>query len=108
MPTPTTHLSPNASAVSERSPLLGANKKRRESVVEYATHVPEDYAPVLDTQKEIKHYNLAGLSTTDFWLLVGRWCEVGLTGSVSRCGLAPSSARSMALLVSSVLSYLLT
>jgi hypothetical protein len=54
----------------ERSPLLagGAGKPRRESVVEYATHVPEDYAPVLDTPS--RHYNLAGLSQTDFWLLV--------------------------------------
>lgn len=49
----------------ERSPLLGRPKARRESTVEYATHVPED-APVVTH----KHYNLAGLTPTDFWCLV--------------------------------------
>ncbi|BEJ10924.1 hypothetical protein CspHIS471_0103460 [Cutaneotrichosporon sp. HIS471] len=58
------------SALSERSLLLpgATNKRRRESVVDYATRVPEDFAPVLDSEPD-KHYNLAGLTPTNFWLL---------------------------------------
>lgn len=51
-------------AANERSPLL---QMRRESTLDYATHVPEDAPVVLH-----KHYNLAGLSQADFWILVSR------------------------------------
>jgi hypothetical protein len=50
----------------ERTPLL-CSERERESTLDYATHIPED-APVV----EHKHYNLAGLSQTDFWVLVRR------------------------------------
>lgn len=58
-------LSTHSTMPTERSPLLGSSKPRRESTVEYATHLPED-APVVVRE----HYNLAGLSPTDFWCLV--------------------------------------
>jgi hypothetical protein len=49
-------------ASTERSPLLGV---QRENLLDYATHIPED---ALVTDHE--HYNLAGLSQADFWILV--------------------------------------
>ncbi|GMK56737.1 hypothetical protein CspeluHIS016_0305770 [Cutaneotrichosporon spelunceum] len=65
----TSPASAGQSALSERSLLLpgATNKRRRESIVEYATHV-EDFAPVRYEEPD-KHYNLAGLTTSDFWLL---------------------------------------
>lgn len=52
----------HAAAGTEREPLLSV---QRETTLDYATHVPEG-APEVDH----KHYNLAGLSQANFWLLV--------------------------------------
>lgn len=98
MPSRTAQLA--GQSANERSPLL----LQRESTLEYVTHVPED-APVVGADKNA-HFNLAGLSRGDFWMLVSdyeREIEIGslappadIHHSASRCGPALSSARLMA------------
>lgn len=64
---------PPAYSASERTPLLSgsAPKPRRESIAAYATGLPDTAeTPVVEAGN--KHYNLAGLSATDFWILVSR------------------------------------
>ncbi|TXT04389.1 hypothetical protein VHUM_04156 [Vanrija humicola] len=89
-----------AAVAGERTPLLAGSgpKPRRESIAAYATGLPDTAeTPVVPSSR---HYNLAGLSQTDFWILCISmwWCSFlsAFDGTIVATLLGPISSSFLA------------